>query len=250
MIKYKHTALNRLITPDNYMYSSFEGSSFLKAYYNDRLRFLEKFRGLDEKNHKPQIPFWLHSKTLSALRKKLNANEKFYTELVGKDTHLDYNPSADNYSKEEMANVANLPFFDISNDINTKDLLTSLLANQLVFSNSNLVKFWLDRLVQRFEVTKKIYEVYPQNFSKGKGESKTICLYWMFSLSLIFYYEDTSSVKYLNTLLKVIDLLCSLDDRILIDSVPSQSMSFVLLVEMINIRLLSENIEGLNYDVK
>ena len=250
MIKYKHTEFNRLISPDNYMYTPFEGSSFLKAYYSDRLRHLEMFWGLDEKNHETQIPFWLHSRTLSALRKKLNANKKFYTELVRKHTNLDYNPNADNYSKEEVASVSNLLFFDIHSDIKTKDLLTSLLANQLDFSNSNLVKFWLDQLVQRFEVTKKIYEVYPKNFAKGKGESKSICLYWMFSLSLILYYEDTSSVKYLNTLLKIIDLLCSLDDRILIDSVPSQSLCFLLLVEMVNIRLLSENIEGLTYDFK
>ena len=250
MIKYKHTALNRLTTPDNYMYTSFEGSGFLEAYYKDRLKHLNIFWGLDEENHKTQIPYWFHSKTLSALKNILNKHKAQYTELVGKDTYLECNPNEDNYAEDETVNVVGLQFFDIKNEIKTRDLLMSLVRHQLDFGNSNLIKYWLDRLVQRFEVTKKIYEIYPKNFSKGKGQCNIIHLYWMFSLSLILYYDDTSSIKYLNTLLKVIDLLCSLERRSLIGSVPSQSISCILLVELFNIRLLSENIGGISVEFR
>ena len=40
--------------------------------------------------------------------------------------------------------------------------------------DQKLIKFWLDLLVQKFEVTKKIYHHYPINFGKGLGPNDSL----------------------------------------------------------------------------
>ncbi len=50
--------------------------------------------------------------------------------------------------------------------------------------NEKLTKEWLDRLVQRFEVTKKIYETYLVGFSK-KAEAVQI---WCAYTGFLHYY--------------------------------------------------------------
>ena len=103
-------------------------------------------------------------------------------------------------------------------------------------------------LVQRFEVTKKIYKNYHINFRKGEGESDVVQLYWLFALSLTLYFCATKKIKYINTLLKVSDLLCSLDDKLLSQSIPPQGLSLILLVELLSVKYLSKNIDGVNHE--
>ena len=68
---------------------------------------------------------------------------------------------------------------------------------KIIHNNINN-KIWLDRLVQRFEVTKKLYEEYFIGFRKGRGHNNLIKLYWLFALVLSIYYSETNQIKYLN----------------------------------------------------
>ena len=162
----------------------------------------------------------MHLKTLPNLKSSLQKHNCIPSKVVQKYINLETDFNAfdfDNYQKE---NISPLSSFSIRNDIETFHLLQSLVRSQVDCDNYNLIKFWLDKLIQRFEVTKKIFEVYPQNFGKGKGKSSTVYLYWVFSLSLILHYDFTANVKYLNTAMKVVDLLCSLDEIQLVDNIP------------------------------
>jgi len=104
--------------------------------------------------------------------------------------------------------------------------------------------------VQKFEVTKKIYESYPIGFRKGEGRNDIIQLYWMFSVSLALFYRRSKNIKYLSTLIKVSDLLCSLDDNLLHREIPLQGLSTTLLVELLSVAELSEVIDEVNFEFK
>ena len=73
-------------------------------------------------------------------------------------------------------------------------------------------------------------------------------LYWMFALSLILYFCATKKIKYMSTLLKVSDLLCSLDLELLNKSLPSQGLSLILLVELLSVKLLSKTIDEVDFE--
>jgi hypothetical protein len=108
---------------------------------------------------------------------------------------------------------------------------------------------WLDRLVQRFEVTKKLYEFYPPGFRKGEGDNSFIKPYWLLAMCLYLFYVQTNEIKYLSTLLKVSDLLCSLPHNALKAAIPGSGMVMLLTGETLSIRTLS-NRKGITYDVK
>ena len=149
------------------------------------------------------------------------------------------------YIKTLFTNKKNLSFVKIdSNDTWSRDF-----GGITVEDNNSLIKFWLDLIVQRFEVTKKIYESYPHNFRNGEGRSNIIQLYWMFALSLILFYCKTKNIKYLSTLLKVSDLLCSLDEKLLSDEIPAQGLSVILLVELLSVKILTRNINGVEIEL-
>jgi len=94
-------------------------------------------------------------------------------------------------------------------------LLDTLLTNILIGSDSldinNEIYSWLNALVQRFEVTKKLWSHYLPGFRKGQGVNDNLVLYQYFSLILAISYYEHSELQYLSTLLKVNDLLLSLD---------------------------------------
>ena len=137
-----------------------------------------------------------------------------------------------------------LSSFSIKKEIEIKSLLFSLINLQLNQKNTNLVKFWLDLLIQRFEVTKKIFPKYKVNFRKGYGNSNIVSLYLMLAISLILFFCSTKKIKYMNTLLKLSDLICSLDTKHLVKFVPKDTLSLILLIELLNIKLiLKKNIK-------
>lgn len=65
---------------------------------------------------------------------------------------------------------------------------------------------WTDRLVQRFEVTKRLYSTYDASLRKGLGPINDLMLYARLARLLA---ADTSQLDWLNALLKLHDLLLS-----------------------------------------
>ncbi len=223
MENYEYTEVNRLEKPHNYMYTPYFGVEFVQSYFDDRSKNIEKFKARKgEQNIETIDAYFCTASTL-----KLEKDQKLLPV---------------NFQE----NVENIVSFNLKNKIVTEKLLTSLLVSQLNNENEKLIKEWLDRLVQRFEVTKKIYETYLVGFRKGRGSTDMVRLYWIFALLLTLYYSETKNIKYLNTLLKVNDLLCSLGDD-LIRKIPIQGLELVLSVETEGVQLLAKNIEGLSF---
>lgn len=65
-------------------------------------------------------------------------------------------------------------------------------------------------LLKRFEVTKKIYSDYNTDYRPiDKADFRRPHLYIMFGLVLVSAYRETSKLQFLNSLLKVDDIICS-----------------------------------------
>ena len=241
MKNYEYTKINRLNSPHKYMYSPYQGSEFLDAYFKDRIK---KITNLKNKKYKSQLFIYLRvNKSLMKILDKKFSNDplkiKFsYSNIVKKNKIYKNNKSKI------------LSSFSVNKEINCENLLLSLIDSQLNKKNDRLVKFWLDLLIQRFEVTKKIYLIYKVNFRKGEGDSNIIHLYLMLAISLTLFFYSTKKIKYMNTLLKLSDLICSLDEKLLAKSIPSETISMILLIEILNIKIISRNNIKKDYEFK
>lgn len=86
--------------------------------------------------------------------------------------------------------------------------LFSYVRNTLLADDRSSLPI-LDRLMQRFEVAKRIFEHYDSNLSaKGRQDYHDLKHYVAFALLLGQAANLTSDPKYINTLLKVNDILC------------------------------------------
>ena len=215
-MRYIYTGSNRLKEPCHYMYTSFEGEALLTSYFLSRN----------------------NSESLFDSRKKsadIILIDEFILSIVSRKVDIDENVDVSESNLDVLGKVENfkysLPEFSISNLVDTSDLLCSLIVNQVKEEQTSLIKVWLDRLVQRFEVTKKIYKSYPAGFRKGCDTNSDIRLYWLFGLSLCLAYSFSKNLQYLSTLLKVTDLLCSLEKKQLAASIPLQGMNVIIRLE-------------------
>lgn len=68
---------------------------------------------------------------------------------------------------------------------------------------------WLERLVQRFEVTKRLYDSYDGRLRKPHGDCRDLRPYARLAGLLAGDVAASGDLKHLSTLLKLNDLLCS-----------------------------------------
>jgi hypothetical protein len=246
MIKYEYTEINRLVSPHKYMYTSYKGSEFLRAYVNDRLSFLNKIKEQEQDNY-PNAYDQLYAKSCILLvrHSKKNIPKEELAEVFNFDYSYGFE---DQLFDKSNLNVVSLLSFNKSNPINSENLLVSVLDSQVNGGNQLLIEFWLDLLVKKFEVTKKIYEQYSVNFGKGLGQSDIIKIYWILFVSLSLHFSTTKNIKYLNTILKVSDLICSLNVSKVCKHLPSTYLALFLSFELTNIRVLSDKINEVCFD--
>ena len=239
MDNYEYTEANRLEKPHKYMYTPYLGAKFVSSYFSNRLKHLKRFQKNYKATDDQSVDLYFYNEAKNIFN---NLLKKELFDLDDKDVLRTVSLSNINIE------IENLLSFKIKDDIDTELLLSSLVYTQINHKKYKLVKEWLDRLVQRFEVTKKLHIRYPEDFRKGEGAIDNVRLYWLFALSLSLHHADTQSVKYLSTLLKVSDLLCSLEDDALVDKIPLHGLSMIIQVEMFCVRLISDKIEGAGID--
>jgi len=248
MIEYIYTKTNLLEKPNKYTYTPYLGVNFINMYFESRLRHIERFK-LQEENFfksKTDLYFCFNSKKQfeSALDSVFYQIDKSWRLLIDWEENFTLKDDVPASINDE---IKVLTSFSMEEEVNTEELLSSLVFSQLNSGSETLVKEWIDRLVQRFEVTKKLYKVYPPGFCKGVGTG-SIRLYWLLALLLSLYYAKTTNIKYLSTLLKVSDLLCSLDDDFLMNDVSLQGLILILSVEFLSVKSLSYNIQGVEVE--
>ncbi len=102
-----------------------------------------------------------------------------------------------------------------SGEIQTDQLLSQLLG-KLTTKQTNSDDFHLiNKLVQKFEVSKKVYSAYTEKFRPAENADpwdvkNYVLLAQVFALS----YEKESKLYYLNALLKILDTLTSIHKQL------------------------------------
>ncbi len=239
-MNYDYTKTNRLNSPNNYMYSAYQGNKFFDFYFKVRIKKIKSLQDKKYEKYQEKLQLFIYPRINKFLNKILV--ERFSNDLLLKKLNYNIKKKNDFYDQYKCKPLSS---FSIKKELETKSLLISLLNSQMNQKNTKLVKFWLDLLVQRFEVTKKIFSSYKVNFRKGNGNSNIPTHYLMLAISLILFFCSTKKIKYMSTLLKVSDLICSLTTEHLVKFVPKDTLSLILLIELFHIKLiLKKNIKS------
>lgn len=231
-MNYAYTASNQLEEPQTYMYSPYGGEDFLRAYVGDRLHRINALhRAAAEENMDAETV----ARAFGVLRSLFDSVDAFDSAaldaLVQKLRAL---PAAGpGHSPAEMIR------YSPDHPVVTIKLLEALLEVLLADGDVVVAKAWLDRLVQRFEVTKKLYAVYAPGLRKGEGASVDVRPYWLFALCLALWHARSGKLQYLSTELKVVDLLLSLPAGALSGSVSRDGMSLLVAAELCSVRRLA-----------
>ncbi|HEY3432206.1 MAG TPA: hypothetical protein VGK09_06625 [Rhodocyclaceae bacterium] len=183
-MNYSYTYDNQLERPCSYMYSVFGGAAFLAAYRQSRLAMIAALPSVQAQDE-------------SAQDQQLLARWRGQLERLAVGA-----PVAD----LPQARGGDLARFDLTQTVSTEELLDAMLE---CLPGQERWSFWLARLVQRFEVTKKLYQLYPPGFRKGEGGYENLAHYRKLALLLTHGFAESGSLVYLNALLKVNDLMFS-----------------------------------------
>lgn len=240
-MSYSYSQTNRLEEPHSYMYAPFQGEALLQSYQSSRIAVLHRRATAGCGSSGPDHLIIANAlSTLGTLHDviSLEIGNRFQSLMKEGGGRVSSPDKSEDGLLGELAN--GLERITTNEQVTTLDLLRALIALQLSDDQIASTKVWIDRLVQRFEVTKKLYESYRPGFRKGEGTSTSVRLYWLLALSLSLFYVRSNEIKYLSTLLKISDLLCSLPADMLQESIPEHGLLAVLATEIIAVQRLSE----------
>ncbi len=204
MMKYTYTEVDRLENPHNYMYTSVVDKNFISIYAKDRILRSEQY--FDKKHG------------------------IIFTKSYGELFH-------DNIGNFTTDNKLTLDYFSTLEKINTSKLLQALLVDILKESSAK-ADFFLSKLIQRFEVSKKLYTIYSSDIRKGEGDANNPTNYAKLALCLSVAYQKTGHLQYLSTQLKLLDLLMSLDVNTVKKRCPSLLIAILVDIELCSINKL------------
>ena len=235
---YSYSEGDRLESPLTYMYTSFEDRNFLSAYARSREECFQRVCGCarltpDQNSRYLQIArLGYRAAGRAADADSLPGAKKRIATLSTSHlaTVLDLEQPRDPASPRFRPDPIQLEAQSVDTENLLLDLATALCLPGNVVTETQ--RLWMDRLVQRFEVTKHLYATYGPHLRKGTGEHKRISLYVIFAIGLAVIYRDTQNLRYLNCLLKLNDLLCSTIDRFATDPLLRIVVGCALTLEM------------------
>lgn len=123
------------------------------------------------------------------------------------------------------------------NGKSTKEILLNILWHLIVNSGSN-VKEIIDLFAKKFEIKKQIFTFYSNDFKNTSNDYSDIMNYLLLSTILLIEYTNSLNLKYLNTVLKINDTICSQFDKIN-DKIELSLLRYNLENEMTNIEKIS-----------
>lgn len=209
---YPYAAENRLDAPHAYMYAPFGGKDFLAAYVADRrARLALHLQGAC------CPPQGILKDALAAAARGLASATR---------------PEA--FSPDERTPL--------------QPLLAALLG-VLASGDVAAARPWLVRVIQRFEVSKKLYAAYAPGFRKGEGEASDPARYAELALCLALAHALSGQLQYLSTLLKLVDLLLSLDADTLRPACPPDRLALLVATELDAVRTMVVA-QGVHIDVE
>ena len=98
--------------------------------------------------------------------------------------------------------------------IYTEKLLKFLLVE--ILRKSKKEDILLNKIIKKFEIKKKIFESYNLEFKENTTKYLNLKNYILLSIICLFKYEKTKNLKFLNTSLKLNDLISSQRKKLII----------------------------------
>ena len=89
----------------------------------------------------------------------------------------------------------------------------------------------IDKFLKKFEIRKRIFLNYDNEFNIIGDEFKEIQNYVLLSFMCLIRYQTTSDLKYLNTFLKLNDTICSVKNLV-VNKIDISLFHFLLMSEM------------------
>jgi hypothetical protein len=243
-VTYAYSARNLLVEPHHYMYAPFEGAPLLDAFFQARRQVMRQLDGGGEPSDRGQVMPIAHLMDRN-LALRCPVTHQMWRQELG-DAAL-FEPERD-LPLFPAESTVSFERFSVETEVKTSALLEAMLVasvpEKMVPGKTVPTDFeqsmpvWLDRVIQRFEVTKRLYESYQPGFRKGCGDYQSPQRYWLFALILSLSLSREQRLKHLNVLLKVCDLLCSMSATELKESAPAGGMQIVLAMELASIGAL------------
>ena len=171
---YQYSIRSLLGNPEKYQMSPFEGKEFLHNYKKSRMSKIKHF----EKNQNSITKF---DDILKIIRFKGDTNIQ---NKIRKDT------------------------------IETEELFTFLCSKLEENKMKGFLKEIIDVFIKKFEIRKKIFNAYNADFKVASNDFANLKNYSLFSLICLLEYHKTDNLKYLNTSLKLNDIICSQSTKI------------------------------------
>ena len=97
---------------------------------------------------------------------------------------------------------------DSVEEIITESRLLSVIL-ELNSNSSNETDKFIEKLIKKFEISKKLFISYDLNLKENTNNYKTSRNYILLAIICIKKYEKTDNLKFINTLLKLNDIICS-----------------------------------------
>ena len=137
------------------------------------------------------------------------SRRKIITELEKMPDFISY---SDNFFSSQ--DISDACVIIKKNKFSTNELYHSIIM-ELINNPKNIqVIPIIDKFLKKFEIRKKIFLNYDNEINIASDEFKEIQNYILLSFMCLIRYQVTSDLKYLNTFLKLNDMICSVKNLI------------------------------------
>ena len=194
---YKYSTRNGLKYPQTYQYSKFEGMDFLKYYTASRYAIINNLK----KSIHTNFLFGSLAELCNFIKRKdLNFEEKeIFSKMIG-------------LTGEKINGKNWFKSLNGKDNFNTSEIMLNILIFLMRGCNSTTkgyICLWLSKYLKKYEVSKKLYYEYDSDFKKNDGDYENFTNYLLLSINLLSFFKKTKNLKFLNTSLKLDDMLCS-----------------------------------------
>ena len=125
-----------------------------------------------------------------------------YLEKISKFEKIELKKIIHNINQKDMQEDRNGKFNSVTS-IMLFDVLTALINDE----NNNFDI--IDKFIKKFETKKLIFSKYDDNLQPISNEYSEIRNYLLLATICVFKFKNSKNLKYLNTLLKINDTICS-----------------------------------------
>lgn len=206
-MSYTFNNKNLLITKESYMYSPYHGKVLFSYFLKNRSNYLYRLEFQNDLSYDLNmikfVNLILSAKINYRFNKKLFKLITSYKKDILIKDGLNFTSNKIKIKNCEKKNV-----------INTDNLLKNLISSSLNNRNTKEIYKFTEKLINKFEVSKRLFNNYDKNFKKIGKRYKNIELYKKFSILLSINYILKKNNRYLNTLLKVNDLISSTEESV------------------------------------